>query len=316
MLRYPSSLKLLPLSLLLYGGMRPGVAKERYNAHTPTHLSSRKQKKLAKVRSIERKALRTCLQGLLPSLLFLFVCEAFTTNTSSPDLTPSYVSRSVILCGWYLLWSVVYSKAPRLLRQKNYLLDPERHHRLAMRIFSTAHALTISITSLAYLLCYNYYHYCHQKHPPATAQEVNAIFLSATIAYASLDSWLIITKRRKKDYLFLAHHLVMHLFTLIGQKKDTITMYYTSRGMISELTTPLLNYLWFLIQEKRKETLAFKRAGAVMLTLYIPFRIINFADGTHYLVKHRTMYGALAPWLLLSVWGMNVYWYYLLWKKR
>ena len=168
-------------------------------------------------------------------------------------------------------------------------------------LFSTVHALYISLMSSIFLIGYDIdYSHC----------------MKWSLLYFIIDGSYILYYSPRYKYQMLTHHMAGCGALLPNILNTTIVspLYYNlvAQGMLSEYSTVTLNICWYLNDRKQTDNIVYKVSGILTLLLYIPFRLISFP---HILIKLILNNYIILASLDASVIGLNYYWFYKLVKR-
>lgn len=137
----------------------------------------------------------------------------------------------------------------------------------------------------------------------------------AMLAFSSgfflADTWFA-----RKDLLKSWDYSIHHIFALALTWQAAAARggsRFLSHFLVGEVTTLLLDLLWFLRKTGAEDTPLFKASGAAFTLLYAVLRVYWFPYFTHALLtKHTRVWDALGPvaWATVGVSGLQVWWYY------
>ena len=196
------------------------------------------------------------------------------------------------------------------LMPSNYYKGVEKMHVLVSYVNSTIHASVLSIIVSLYLM--NMVSYIALE---------NAFRFS--IGYLLADIVYIFDEKVNYDMpivtmmLMIIHHLLTisceNLIFVIDDNLIEVARYVLSRSMLAEFAVLPLNYAWYLINTKQKNSFKFDIASSITIVSYFLFRIVNFTE-LFYELYMLEQYFYLGIGIPLGI--LNYHWFYKLIMKQ
>ena len=190
---------------------------------------------------------------------------------------------------------------------QNYNNPEYQAHKLVAYSFSTFHAIYISLFSTLYLYQFIDNHTIKQ-----------AFFIS--MSYYLADLYYVIdstNKLTKQDYITICHHNIMifyQMFVFIQNdyNLENNLLYYLNRGFIAEYSVISLNYSWYLLNTKQKNSKKMIISSIITIIMYYFTRVVNFTLLIYSLWNDGFL---LIASVMMPLFFINYYWFYKLVHK-
>ena len=198
---------------------------------------------------------------------------------------------------YYYYYSIIYRI---ILKNNNYLLknifnkiELLNYQELSSRIVSSLHSTTIFI-------------YCLLNFNPTIWYKIRYI----TIGYCLYDLekiYKIPQINKSSGISTYIHHILLLLSVTLFN--TNINMLYLHQILLVEITTPFLNYSWYLYKSNSQKKIKFYICILILLSLFLYYRIIKL---TIIFKLYYNNIGLNIPLLLFIL--LNYYWFYKLIK--
>ncbi|KYQ89901.1 hypothetical protein DLAC_08466 [Tieghemostelium lacteum] len=218
--------------------------------------------------------------------------------------------------------SIIFYTCNYLLFDKylhNDKLNSKQQVEYISRIVSNVNAV---ITSILAIYCLHFEKQVYFQTPMKGTTSIGIFLIQFIIGYMIYDLSLIFYFRSiLLDFGSLIHHaltLIIFNLGLISGNINVILILF----ILTEITTPFVNYRWILYNTGRKENVVYLVNGALMAigflvvrVLYVPIMVFSMLQKHH--DEFQTL-GALERncyyFALMIINVLNAYWSYLIWK--
>jgi len=218
------------------------------------------------------------------------------------------ISSTLIYISYIYIYKLIKSnEIIAMLITPNEFTEPTTEsYKLITYIFSTLHAIFISIIATLYI------------YKIIGEYELMQSFIISMSYYLS-DCVIIINSSKQisiHDYCIIWHHIIViyyEIFIFI-QNKDLIetSAYYLSRLFIAEYSVIPLNYSWYLFHTNQNKSYKIILSCVLTLIIYFFTRIVNFTIIFYEIFHDNNIIIAYFGFPLLL---LNYFWFYKLLNK-